>query len=109
MDNEQMIEVIQAHKDGKAIQVKWCNQDNYHDDHSNCFNFVEAEYRVKPDPKYHRVKVLNNHTLPVFCSDGNFASIGALKDALNIIDARCLNIDDIPTYEKLSRLVEGES
>jgi hypothetical protein len=52
MTHDEMIEVIQAHKDGKVIQIRmpyggieWMRND------APQWNFLSAEYRVKPAPK----------------------------------------------------------
>lgn len=50
MTHDEMIAVIQAHKDGKKLEVanKGCN--NWIDLSTNgpCFNFKDVDYRVKP-------------------------------------------------------------
>lgn len=52
MTHDEMIEVIQAHKEGKAIQVKHSSFTYDWADISNPnFNFLEWVYRVKPEPK----------------------------------------------------------
>ena len=46
-----------------------------------------SEYPIlkKKAPKYQRVQVLNGGCMPIFCSDGNFVSVGALKDAVKTL------------------------
>jgi len=56
MTIEQMIEVMQAYKEGKKIQCKpkagnlWC------DEVDPLWNFFVSDYRVKPDSKYRPYK-----------------------------------------------------
>jgi hypothetical protein len=52
MTHDEMIEVIQAHKDGKVIQIRmpyggieWMRND------APQWNFFSVEYRAKPEPK----------------------------------------------------------
>jgi hypothetical protein len=55
MTHDEMIAVIQAHKDGKVIQRRYRNaiSDTFRDrsraDHH--MDFVSGEFRVKPEPK----------------------------------------------------------
>jgi hypothetical protein len=51
MNHDEMIKVIQAHKEGKQIQFldslnEWCDND------SPSWNFHSITYRIKPEPKY---------------------------------------------------------
>ena len=52
MTYDEMIAVIQAHKDGKKIQVKSRKNDVWYSSFNNqpSWNFSEFEYRVKPKP-----------------------------------------------------------
>lgn len=58
MTDDQIIEVVKAHKEGKVIQ--WCNADkNDWADYQVCsfkdsglnFDFMHYDYRIKPEPK----------------------------------------------------------
>jgi len=52
MTHDEMIAVIQAHKEGKTIQFKWRLGDIWEDFDGNMpsWNFPEGEYRIKPEP-----------------------------------------------------------
>lgn len=50
MTHDEMIAVIQAAKEGKTIQIKG-NISGEWNDASGCrFNFVQCQYRIKPEP-----------------------------------------------------------
>jgi hypothetical protein len=55
MTHDEMIEVIQAHKDGKVIQFKRncgvCDWTSLAKVKSPHWNFSAVKYRVKPEPK----------------------------------------------------------
>ena len=59
MTDDQIIEVVRAHRDGKIIQ--WCNADkNDWADYQVCcfkdsglnFDFIHYDYRIKPESKF---------------------------------------------------------
>lgn len=50
MTHDEMISVIQAHKDGKTIQIKGNISGEWNDADSPRFNFVQCTYRIKPEP-----------------------------------------------------------
>lgn len=53
MNYDQMIEVLQAAKDGKAIQCRWVNASPYNywrDVEKPTWSFAAYDYRVKPEP-----------------------------------------------------------
>ena len=51
MTHDEMIAVIQAHKEGKAIQFKRHLRDKWEDvDSDPSWNFPEVDYRIKPSP-----------------------------------------------------------
>ena len=54
MKHTEMIMVIEAHSEGKAIEVKVKRHNDPWDECSNpVFDFHAQDYRVKPEPKYH--------------------------------------------------------
>jgi len=50
MTNDEMIKVLQAHKEGKTIETKRIGRGEW-TEVSPCWNFQEFEYRVKPVPR----------------------------------------------------------
>jgi hypothetical protein len=60
MTHDEMIEVIQAHKDGKVIQLCDCRSNWIDMPRTPDWNFNAVDYRVKPDPKKYRVPVIFN-------------------------------------------------
>jgi hypothetical protein len=50
MNIDEMIEVLQAFKDGEQIQSKVYEHDIWHDDNEPKWGFKFREYRVKPKP-----------------------------------------------------------
>ena len=59
MTNDEIIAVVQAHKDGKRIQCRNTNGQNKWADmpHSPVWNFPAVVYRVKPEKKVMYVNV----------------------------------------------------
>ena len=58
--HDEMIVVIQAHKEGKAIQCNSLNnrvESGWLDDAAPCWAFNYLRYRVKPEPVRHTVYV----------------------------------------------------
>jgi len=52
MKHDEMIEVIQAHKDGKRIQLSGKHASaSWFDTDCPGFSFGEYDYRVKPEPR----------------------------------------------------------
>ncbi len=51
MTHDEMIAVIQAHKDGKQIQYYSTNQQQWFDEKQPDWAFEQAVYRVKPEPR----------------------------------------------------------
>jgi hypothetical protein len=68
MTHDEMIEVIQAHKDGKVIQIRMANGGSeWMRNDAPQWNFFSAEYRVKPVPKeYWLVPYIDSHYFLVF-------------------------------------------
>jgi len=52
MTHEQMIEVIQAHKEGKKIEFKTEGLNGWQPASTPTWNFSNYNYRVKPEDKY---------------------------------------------------------
>lgn len=50
MTHEEMISVIQAHKEGKQIQYRRIGNTEWLDTPKPAWNFVLFEYRIKPEP-----------------------------------------------------------
>jgi hypothetical protein len=66
MDHDEMIAVIQAHKEGKEIQFR-CVDDfdktwTSYSESSPSWNFSEFEYRIKPEPRKPMVIYVNEFT-----------------------------------------------
>ena len=51
MTHDEMIAVIQAHKDGKTIQVRGKGRPKWHDRTRPSWDFDSCDYRVKPEPR----------------------------------------------------------
>jgi hypothetical protein len=51
MTHDEIIQVVQAHKDGKVIQYRRMAQDGWVLASTPTWNFSELDYRVKPMPK----------------------------------------------------------
>lgn len=51
MTHDEMIAVIQAHKEGKKLQVLYSLTASWEDISNPSFNFSVCKYRVKPEPK----------------------------------------------------------
>lgn len=52
MTTEEKIKVMQAHLDGKLIQICDNFQNNFRDCSVPLWNWVNNDYRIKPEPKY---------------------------------------------------------
>ena len=50
MTHDEMIEVIQAHKEGKSIQWRLAGRGAWTDTGKPNWNFDSKQYRVKPEP-----------------------------------------------------------
>lgn len=51
MTHDEMIAVIQAHKDGKAIEFRYDGEWKTCQDNNPLWNFTNNFYRVKPEPR----------------------------------------------------------
>lgn len=62
MTIEQMIEVLQAYKEGKTIQLrnKSFKYSVWEDSLCHTFNFSSCEYRIKPEPAVYYAVVRND-------------------------------------------------
>ena len=90
MKRTEMIMVIEAYSEGKVIEVSLKSADLWGISHDPIWDFNRCKYRVKPEPKYQRVQVLRGGCMPIFCSDGNFISVGAFEDAMGLLTSRGL-------------------
>lgn len=52
MTHEQMIEVIQAHKEGKIILFKDKNANSWNETNKPFWDFHDFDYSIKPEDKY---------------------------------------------------------
>jgi hypothetical protein len=52
MNHDEMIAVIQAHKEGKKIEISWKGDKEWDLLDSALWNFNSFNYRIKPEPKY---------------------------------------------------------
>ena len=56
MTHDEIIAVVQAHKNGKALEMRddpaneWRERRNLLEGNPPTFNFAEYEYRIKPEP-----------------------------------------------------------
>lgn len=76
MTPDDMISVIEAHKKGEVIETilndEWVTVEEPE------FNFSANVYRVKPKKRYMQVET----------SSGNFISLKALTDLINLVDTK---------------------
>ena len=99
MKHTEMIIVIEAHSEGKLIQVRRNHTSGpWVDAMGPVWDFSKCEYRVKPAPKY---KVLDSVAF-----DGVYVEIKALEDALKLTLGLALNGDDLVIYSELSALIK---
>ena len=99
MKHTEMIMVIEAHSEGKAIQCAAAHRPNdwYGVTLTTlAFNFGSFNYRVKPEPKY---KVINSG------GHGVLVEIKALEDALELSSGMSMTPDDIDIYQALHSLI----
>jgi hypothetical protein len=69
MTHDEMIAVIQAHKDGKVIQYRRMAQDGWVLASTPTWNFSELDFRAEPEPKeYWLVPYKNKLGFTVFGS-----------------------------------------
>jgi hypothetical protein len=87
MTHDEMIAVIQAHKDGKAIQYRFMVKDGWIKASTPNWNFSELAFRVKPEPKeYWLVPYADGTGLEVFEAepDKTYAALNSYSsDALD--------------------------
>ena len=100
MKHTEMIIVIGAHSEGKAVQVsaKLANLGWTDMRMEGGFNFCKFDYRVKPAPKYKTLKEVE--------SEEKYVEIKALEDALKLTLGLALNGDDLVIYSELSALIK---
>jgi hypothetical protein len=110
MKHTEMIMVIEAHSEGKAIQ---CSADHSPNDWHDVamttlkFNFSDYSYRVKPAPKYKTITPAS-YLQESGCIDfsAEYVEIKALEDALKLTLGLALNGDDLVIYSELSALIK---
>ena len=66
MTHEEMIAVIQAHKDGKIIQSRDYIEDNWIDC-DPIWDFNESMYRIKPEPREWWMLLDTDEPLSISC------------------------------------------
>ena len=95
MSHDEMIAVIQAHKDGRFIQVKHVVDgigDSWNDADSPRWDFKNFDYRIKPEPRsLWRVEHKNGNSAgtfddeyqaQIYCSSLSDATIHEYKEVL---------------------------
>jgi len=65
MTEQEMIDVLQAHLDGKTIQIK-AGDIGWVDLESPNWNFAGSKYRVKPTPREFWINVYDGHPLAMY-------------------------------------------
>ena len=106
MKHIEMIMVIEAHSEGKAIQ---CSADHSPNDWHDVamttlkFNFSDYSYRVKPVPKYdaRNFSEWSNGK----CIEIEYVEIKALEDAVKLIGGRILGYGEGRIYDELKSLL----
>ena len=104
MKHQEMIMVIEAHSEGKLIQVRRRCGNAWIDTASPDFDFRDCEYRVKPAPKY-KTYSFGSCTE---CSTGEsyeFVEKKALEDALELSSGMIMTDKDIAIYKELYSLL----
>ena len=81
MKHREMIMVIEAHSEGKAIQVAYANDGDWMDATDPSFNFDSCKYRVKPEYKVRTLGELDDQAGDISVK---YVSINALEDALKL-------------------------
>ena len=107
MKHTEMIMVIEAHSEGKLIQVTSIyNQPKWVGKAKGVFNFVHYIYRVKPEPKYKTItpaSYLQGSEYIDFSAE--YVEIKALEDALELSSGMTMNADHIAIYKELYSLL----
>jgi len=99
MTHDEMIAIIQAHKDGKEIQIKRLSEGGWYGRLSPAYttrlDFTRYEYRIKPEPKVIWVNeyddLMTGHNSEssavdgVKCADGSNA-LDAVRIAVKYIE-----------------------
>lgn len=52
MTDDEIIAVVQAHRDGKQIEFRFCGGGNWHDAPDPEWNFSHRDYRVAGEPRF---------------------------------------------------------
>ena len=94
MTHDEIIAVIQAHKEGKAIQIKTSGRDwsDWCDCTNPSWNFATCDYRVKPaEPREWWVNEYNLRKGPRFSDlheSKHIADLTAAADRVRVIHVR---------------------
>ena len=93
MKHTEMIEVITAHAEGKAVQ--YYDDEEWHDSTIPEWAFNPFHYRVKPEPEYEAFKIkgtvplIAGHHSSISRDDRGFVSINAREEAMEILRLTC--------------------
>ena len=82
MTHDEMIEVIQAHKEGKTIQyydLVECGGWNDTADNDPLWDFPKTIYRVKPEPREVLLKKNGDTWVDADCIPSSRAYVGAIR------------------------------
>lgn len=101
MTYDEMIEVIQAAKEGKEIEYREKGDSEWLPAIKPCFSFDINDYRVKPEPKYCRLDLRERGTSGLL-----YVEIKALEDAIMLIDEHSFVDEDWPVFEALKELIK---
>ena len=105
MKHTEMIMVIEAHSEGKAIQVAYSDHGGWVDASEPSFNFDSCKYRVKPEPEY----IVIDHIHSIAAADaGRFVSINALEDMWVLVQLKSSewDVEHMHMAAKLELLVK---
>ena len=59
MSNQEIIDVVQADKNGREIEFRYGDEGSWHHRGSPIWDFITYDYRVKPEPLEFWVNVYN--------------------------------------------------
>jgi hypothetical protein len=99
MKHAEMIMVIEAHSEGKAIEYKKIASSEWLSTNHPSFDFCRQLYRVKPTPKYKTQRIDTGRE--VF----KYVEIKALEDSLELSSGMTMNADHIAIYKELYSLL----
>jgi len=103
MKHTEMVMVIEAHSEGKAIQsLSKSSSTAWRDADSNGeFNFIGFNYRVKPTPIYATLK--GQYPSQTIAGSGKWVDVKALEVALNMVVNPML---DVTLLKELRELIK---